>query len=431
LCEVCLLSFVVLDRGTKEEFMSRKLADLQKECVQMGIVVPLPTRGRVTKSAYEVALRDFYWNRDHSGEIMLDQIEPQLAENIKDMSDEEKQGIYNSKLYFAQEKLDGCRFICHIKDGKVRFTSRRLSDKDYRFSEKTANFPFQMDVISKMLPNWNNTKLDGEMKFPVAVIDTGAVQTQGELQATVAVCNSGPDIALKIQIQYGPIIYHIFNVIESEGRCTMESSELHRYKVATQFIQELTQLVPDRSKSVLLVNAYDPEDGAKEKFYTAVVKAGGEGIMLKKKSAPYQPGKRTEDWLKVKRFEELDVFITGFLRGESGNGYENMVGALKVSAYGDDGKLYEIASVSNMDLEYRRSITEYDSVTNTVTLKQEVFNKVIVIRGMQFTKNLRLGIAKWVPAISWREPYRFDKSPDDCTFKSTLIKAKIEAGERI
>lgn len=47
-------------------------------------------------------------------------------------------------------------------------------------------------------------------------------------------------------------------------------------------------------------------------------KAGGEGAILKRRTGIYHPGKRSQDWIKVKRCEQLVCTITGFRAGKSG-----------------------------------------------------------------------------------------------------------------
>lgn len=408
--------------------MSRKLSELKKEAEECGLKVV--SEGRVGKDEYEIALRDFYWQRDHAGEKMVTQFEPQLAQNIKDLTEEEQTKYYNSPDYIAQEKLDGARFTLQIIDGKAHFTSRRKSDKTYLFSEKTANFTSQTRILedAEFLKKWDGLKADGEMKAPYSVVDTGKTVTRGELQATIAITNSGPEVALKIQLQNGSIVYHIFNVISMPGRCAETDGEMKRFKVALELLQDIRKLDP-AGKVFKLVNIYTGDD--KRGLFEAIVKAGGEGAMLKRKDAPFRQGKRAWDWIKCKRYEEVDCFVTGFLRGEPGNAFQNMVGALVVSAYGSDEKLYEVASVPNMTVEFRKSISEYDADTDTVTLRKDVYNRVIVVRGQQWSKNLRIGMAKMMPYKSQEDPWRDDKPPHACTFNSAKIKETLAAGMRI
>lgn len=54
------------------------------------------------------------------------------------------------------------------------------------------------------------------------------------------------------------------------------------------------------------------------RFVEAVWERGGEGAILKRKAAPYQPGKRSADFVKVKKGGSRLVRVTGFEAGERG-----------------------------------------------------------------------------------------------------------------
>jgi bifunctional non-homologous end joining protein LigD len=60
-----------------------------------------------------------------------------------------------------------------------------------------------------------------------------------------------------------------------------------------------------------------------------------EGIVAKKLTCPYQPGKRSRDWLKIKTIYDGDVVIAGWSAGEGAR--SSSFGALIVGAYDDRG----------------------------------------------------------------------------------------------
>ena len=60
-----------------------------------------------------------------------------------------------------------------------------------------------------------------------------------------------------------------------------------------------------------------------------------EGIVAKKLTCPYQPGKRSRDWLKIKTVYDGDVVIAGWSAGEGAR--SSSFGALIVGAYDDRG----------------------------------------------------------------------------------------------
>src|SRR2546429_6900882 len=46
-------------------------------------------------------------------------------------------------------------------------------------------------------------------------------------------------------------------------------------------------------------------------YYNAVIARGLEGIIAKRKDARYIPGKRSKDWIKIKKKTTLDCLIAG------------------------------------------------------------------------------------------------------------------------
>jgi bifunctional non-homologous end joining protein LigD len=68
----------------------------------------------------------------------------------------------------------------------------------------------------------------------------------------------------------------------------------------------------------------------------ATARLGVEGVMAKRLDCPYEPGRRTGAWIKVKNVCRQDVVIGGYTPGEGRRG--GRVGALVVG-YHEDGRL--------------------------------------------------------------------------------------------
>ncbi|MFN2590667.1 MAG: non-homologous end-joining DNA ligase [Actinomycetota bacterium] len=77
-------------------------------------------------------------------------------------------------------------------------------------------------------------------------------------------------------------------------------------------------------------------------FYEQARKFGFEGVMAKRVSSRYTPGKRTPDWRKIKILNRQDAVILGWTPGQGGRG--SSFGALLLGAY-RDGDLVWIGQV--------------------------------------------------------------------------------------
>jgi bifunctional non-homologous end joining protein LigD len=136
-----------------------------------------------------------------------------------------------------------------------------------------------------------------------------------------------------------------------------------------------------------------------EKFEN-VVNEGLEGLMFKEISGLYGIGKRSGTWLKLKRFESVEGFITGYLPGS--NAWTGLVGALLVSAYLPNGELFEFAAVSGFDFELRKAMTADDG-----SLREGYLGLVVEIRGQERSKSRR-----YRHAVLYR--WRSDRTPESC-----------------
>ncbi len=85
--------------------------------------------------------------------------------------------------------------------------------------------------------------------------------------------------------------------------------------------------------------------------------AGLDGVVAKRRTKPYEPGKRS--MLKVKHHRTADVVAIGYRVHKSGQG----VGSLLVGLYGDDGELRQVGGVSAFsDARRLALVDELDAV---------------------------------------------------------------------
>jgi len=104
---------------------------------------------------------------------------------------------------------------------------------------------------------------------------------------------------------------------------------------------------------------------------------GGEGAILKRTASTYQPGKRSADWLKVKKVGAATLTITGFEAGKSGP-YSTL--ALR----GEDGKTTTVKTKDNATLAAitanpdsfigRRLVISFCELTDTGSYRHGMFD---------------------------------------------------------
>ncbi len=82
--------------------------------------------------------------------------------------------------------------------------------------------------------------------------------------------------------------------------------------------------------------------------------AGLDGVVAKRLSDPYLPGKR--GWAKIKHARTADCVVAGFRWHKNGPG--TLVGSLLLGLYADDGRLNHVGITASFSAEKRRALVE-------------------------------------------------------------------------
>ena len=213
-------------------------------------------------------------------EAMPKKLEPMLAES----GDEPK----SDPQWLYEPKVDGYRVIAFLKDGEVRLQSRRGIDLTTAFPEIVADLKAQ--AVDSMI-------VDGEI---VALDATGrpsfnALQNRRELKT--------PNELAAAQRE-SPVILLCFDLLHFAGVNLRGARYIDRRRYLSQCL--LTSL------HLQLVHTSDDA----EKLYAASLDAGFEGIVAKRKDSPYQPGKRSGAWLKLKATQTAEFVVGGYTKGK-------------------------------------------------------------------------------------------------------------------
>jgi len=323
---------------------------------------------------------------------LLTQLPVMLARKAKDLDSSKLDNILNSPKgeWVAEVKLDGVRAKLHLGDGSNRIDSRHRSDVTYEYVEKTNCLPH----LKNMRHYMPGTVLDGELLMPVNKITDGKTITDSVLTSTTATVNSLPGRAIELQERFGYCNFYAFDILFYCGRDVRQLPYSERYKLLCSAHISLVSY-PHFRLPMQWSESFT-------KLYCHIIKRGGEGIMLKRLDWPYEGSKRSKGMYKLKKEEEIDCFITGFVPGEGE--FSGLVGSLLVSVFEDDRSLQkqEIAAVQPGDLGFRNKISLADG-----SLCEDMYGKVVEVSYLCKTKNDRLRHAVL-------ERFRPDKNMYDC-----------------
>jgi bifunctional non-homologous end joining protein LigD len=287
-------------------------------------------------------------------------------------------------------KWDGMRAVAQVHGGSVRATSRNGKDLIARFPELTELAPALAgrDAI-----------LDGEI---VATDDAGRPDF-GLLQHRIADA-SGSSLARRI-----PVTYLVFDLLYLDGTWLVDASwDQRRAALEGLGLHGPHLAVPP---------AFRDSAG------TDVLAAGRaqrlEGVVAKRRSAPYRAGVRSPDWVKIKDSRTQEVVVGGWTEGRGA--LAGSLGALLVGIPSRDGLEYAGRVGTGFDDATRRQILE---VLGPLARPAGSFSAPLPAdaRAAHFVEPALVAevrFAEWTPAgrlrhASWRG-WRPDKDPREVT----------------
>jgi bifunctional non-homologous end joining protein LigD len=221
--------------------------------------------------------------------------EPQLATLVDD--------VPTGDSWIHEYKYDGYRLLLAVGDGVATAWTRNGKD----WSDK---FKALVKAAAKLPAG---CLIDGEA---VALDDEGHPSFQ-LLQST-----------LKDQ-KGANLVFYAFDLLVDRGQDIKKLPNIERK-------DRLASLLAGVSPPIIYG---DHVIGRGEELFGAICKAGGEGIVSKKASAPYR-GTRTRDWLKIKCIQRQEFVIVGWLESDKRIGFRSLLLAVK-----ERGKLTYVGKV--------------------------------------------------------------------------------------
>lgn len=211
---------------------------------------------------------------------MPNMIEPMLAK----LADPSKVNMEGS--WIIEPKYDGERIIAVRSDEEIILWTRRNIQATHKFPE----------IVEALKNNVNGEDwiLDGEM-----TVSGGFRQ----------LLNRNVEDRFKISLlsKKIPATFNIFDIIQHKNKDLRNRPLLERKGILMDVINQ-----DDR---IQLVH-FQELNNVKEQFIE-YLKQGFEGAMIKNLNSRYEPGKRSGNWLKIKKGDTVDVHIIGATKSDS------------------------------------------------------------------------------------------------------------------
>ncbi|HYP48341.1 MAG TPA: non-homologous end-joining DNA ligase [Thermoleophilaceae bacterium] len=310
----------------------------------------------------------------------------------------------DDECWAFEVKWDGVRAIAYLEPGRLRLESRNLNDI-------TAQYP-ELRGLTRAL-GAREAVLDGEI---VALDDEGRPSFK-LLQQRM---HQSSEAVIKRRMQSHPVSYVIFDLLHLEGHSLLDEPLSERRRR----LDEL-QLAGDHWRTPTAAV------GGGEALLEATRSQGLEGLVAKRLTSRYEPGRRSGHWLKVKNVRSQEFVIGGWVPGEGRR--KHRIGALLVGVY-EDGELRFAGKVGTgfTDATLRmlaERLAPLERATSPFSVKRPakgaVFAEPELVAELEFTE--------WTGELLLRHPsfkgLRDDKDPRAVTLEEHPPPAAIpEAG---
>jgi len=297
---------------------------------------------------------------------------------------------FNSEGWIFEPKIDGTRCIASLMSGVV-LQNRRLANITYRYPE----------VVKALAGNAPLCVLDGE----IAVF----LNDRPDFAALAERDHQSERMRIEYLSQALPASYVVFDILYAEGESVMDRPLGERKMILQEVLQE--------SEAVTIAESF-PERG--EDYFQAALKMGIEGVVAKRLESFYQPGVRSQDWIKIKKGLTLDLVVGGYIPGKGNR--EPYFGGLLMGAY-SSGQLVYVGRVGSgfSEKEMQQIVRDLQPISEspfsnpppTAGAKWLKPNLVVQVAAMEVTEDGRLRAPVFLRM-------RNDKDPLECTLDQVM-----------
>ena len=209
--------------------------------------------------------------------------------------------------FIYEVKWDGIRVTLQVNEDSIRILSRSGRD------------------ITKQFPELIAARED--LNISVGIFDAEIVCLDGKgtpvFKDVISRMHAG-SFAIDVIKKSKPAFCYLFDLMYMDGRQLLKEPLIRRQ----EWIKDLV-----KSRNTFRISDVF-EDGLS--LYHAAEKLNLEGIMAKKRDSIYIPGKRSNDWIKIKFRNTMECYIAGFTKGNGER--EEHFGSMQLISQGDHGE---------------------------------------------------------------------------------------------
>lgn len=208
--------------------------------------------------------------------------------NVSPMLIANMQEPFDDPEWIYELKLDGCRCIAYLEPDRVILRNKRNMELLPRFAE--------LKDICKQVSD--RCILDGEL-----VVMVNGVPDFYQLQKRTLLTGR---TRMELKAQRLPASFVAYDCLQIGDKVLLDIPLLERKEILHQCVNENERIA---------ISRYIHEKGTQ--LFQLTVEKELEGVVAKKASSLYYPGKRTRDWIKFKRMADKDFIICGYEKGKA------------------------------------------------------------------------------------------------------------------
>lgn len=209
-------------------------------------------------------------------------------------------------------KWDGMRGVVFIEDGELRVQTTNLLDA-------TVSFP-ELQVLAEELAHFDSVVLDGEL----VAFDGAGNPSFSQMQQRMHVGDPA-DAARRSHAV--PVVFVAFDLLHLNGNDMFDLPFSKRRELLEQILGD------SETWRVSPIWTTEPEN-----LLDVVIERHLEGIVAKRSESLYRPGKRSQQWRKIKPRRRQEFVVGGWLSGEGNRA--NRAGSVLVGYHDDTGLRY-------------------------------------------------------------------------------------------
>ncbi len=224
-------------------------------------------------------------------------------------------GAFDDPDWLFEVKWDGYRVEAVIHDGKVRLWTRNRIDAASYFPDLAG--PTDWIAAREAIVDGEVVALDADGRPDFSLLQ----DRTGLRGLEAATGRRDPDAARPTEAERAaiPIVFMAFDLLHLDGRSLLDVP-----------LEERKRALRRALRPHPLVRYASHVLGEGVAFTHAAAEQGLEGVVAKRRSSRYEPGRRSRDWLKVKLRMEQELVVVGWLPGQ---GSSAALGSLVVAVH--------------------------------------------------------------------------------------------------